>query len=213
MDIPSPQAHSGDESMDLDELGTEPPLEMSKADARDKCLEVLELMQTLGLTLPVLLDNICYGNDLCRTQGPMKKARHDLKESELLPEILDRLHTAPRTTSKGKRAPGAVEPLEDWAVSVSTKIFRREVLSFAKAMSCAVDEIVNEETLKKLTFQSILEAAEERAPCLLNSLLVLCEGSRSTKPERRMEKDSTFVSCCDYQVHELTFHLPGPSVL
>ncbi|KAG9083594.1 hypothetical protein FRC06_004465 [Ceratobasidium sp. 370] len=181
---------SASDSDDFNDSGDSFP-ELRQAEARDKCLKVLNLMHSLGLTLPVFLDHVCYGNNLCRTQGSMKKARRDLKDSQLLPGILDRLHTAPRTASKGKRAPGAMEPLEEWALSTSAGIFHLEVLHFAEGMKCDVNEIVDEKALQELTFQSILEVAEKRAPALLEVLLTLCEGTCS-RPGRRMEKDSTF---------------------
>ncbi|KAF8597051.1 hypothetical protein BDV93DRAFT_569883 [Ceratobasidium sp. AG-I] len=161
-------------------------------------------MHKLGFTLASLLDHICYGNELGRSASALKKARRDLRRSPLLPRILDHLHTTPRTQHKGKNALGAVEPLETWALTTSTRIFRKELLDFSTAMGCDLSDIVNEESLKNLTFQSILDEVEAHAPRLFNVLLEICRGRRQ-EGNRRSEKDSCvvlFISGLSYQVSQ-----------
>jgi hypothetical protein len=183
---------SDDEIDSSGELDTPEP-ELDLVEARDKCSQVLNLMYSLGLRLDQFLDHVCYGNVLCRQPSEMRTARKHLRTSPLLSGILDRLHTVPRTSSKGKKVAGATEPLETWAVSTAARIYRAELLSFAEAMKCNVEEIVNEETLKDLTFQSILEVVEERCTRLFEMLMTICEGKRKDA-QKRTEKDSTFVS-------------------
>lgn len=159
---------------------------------RDKCLEVVEKIYSLGMRLDTFLDALCYGNTLCRPPHQLKTARRHLQTSDLLPGILDRLHAVPRTESKGKQAEGAAELLERWALATTARIYRQELLDFANEMKCDVEEIVNEEMLESLTFQSILDQALEHAPRLFGMLTSICQEKRQTGP-KRTEKDPTFV--------------------
>ncbi|KAG9078133.1 hypothetical protein FS749_009914 [Ceratobasidium sp. UAMH 11750] len=175
-------------------------------DARLKCLKVLDLIKTLGLRLDTFLDHVCYGNEHCQKPQRFKDARRHLRTSPHLTGILDRLHSPPRRPSKGKRAPGAAEPLEHWATLATGRIFRRELLSFSTAMKCNVEEIVHEDTLKELTFQSILDAVESKCPRLFNTLATICEGTRPGR-QQKSDRDATFcivmfISALSYQVSQ-----------
>ncbi|KAG8730555.1 hypothetical protein FRC12_020198 [Ceratobasidium sp. 428] len=95
---------SNSHELELDEL----KLEENKA----KITQLVKSMHELDLKLDVFLLGVLYENPLARNVGCLKQARSDLRESALLPKILDNLHTTPRTASRGQQAPGAVEPLE-----------------------------------------------------------------------------------------------------
>ncbi|KAG8734508.1 hypothetical protein FRC12_018494 [Ceratobasidium sp. 428] len=158
------------------------------------------------MDLDNFLDAVCYGNKYCRSPQRFRDARRDLRKSPHLTGILDRLHKPPRLASKGKRAPNAAEPLERWASLAMGRIFRRELLEFSEVMQCDIEEIVNEETLKDLTFESILSEVESRCPRLFNALATICEGTRQDR-QRKSDRDVTFcvimfISALSYQVSQ-----------
>ncbi|KAG8721597.1 hypothetical protein FRC09_007631 [Ceratobasidium sp. 395] len=170
------------------------------------CSKVLRYMKSLGMDLDDFLDAICYGNKYCRDRQLFMDARRYLRTSPHLTGILDRLHTPPRLSSKGKRSPDAAEPLERWASLAMGRIFRRELLAFSDTMQCDVEEIVNEETLKDLTFESILDEVETRCPRLFSALATICEGTRQDR-QRKSDRDVTFcivmfISALSYQVSQ-----------
>lgn len=94
----------------------------------------------------------------------------------------------PQTKSKGKQAVGAVEPLENWALAATERIYHQELLDFASRMKCDVEEIVNEETLSNLTFWSIIDEVKEHSPWLFSLLTSICDRKRQTS-QSRTEKD------------------------
>ncbi|KAG9084689.1 hypothetical protein FS749_005034 [Ceratobasidium sp. UAMH 11750] len=174
--------------------------------SRDLCKSLLDSMHASNMTLDVFLHEVLYGNPLARDVGCFKKARSDLRESNLLPKILDNLHTPPRTASKGKRAPGAVAPLEHWAMDTCAALYRRELLDFVEDMKCEVDEILDDSKLKELTFQSILDSAEQRCPCFMDMLSSISQGTHQ-REGRQTHKDSTFcivlfISALSYQISQ-----------
>ncbi|KAG8710151.1 hypothetical protein FRC09_000278 [Ceratobasidium sp. 395] len=183
-------------------LDTEVKLEENK----QKITEVVDLIHKLDLTLDKFLLSVIYGNPRARNVGCLKKARGDLRDSHLLPKILDNLHTTPRTASRGRQAPGAVEPLETWAIDASKTIYRSELLDFAEAMKCEVDEVIDEEKLESLTFQSILDAVRDSCPRLMDMLVEIAQVERQ-RASRQTKKDSTFavvlfISSLSYQVSQ-----------
>ncbi|KAG9125002.1 hypothetical protein FRC07_009386 [Ceratobasidium sp. 392] len=170
------------------------------------CSKVLRYMKSLGMNLDDFLDAVCYGNKYCRNRQLFMDARRYLRTSPHLMGILDRLHTPPRLSSKGKRSPDVAEPLERWASLAMGRIFRRELLAFSDTMQCDVEEIVNEETLKDLTFESILDEVETRCPRLFSALATICEGTRRDR-QRKSDRDVTFcivmfISALSYQVSQ-----------
>jgi hypothetical protein len=158
-----------------------------------KCPQVTNLMYKLGLTLDEFLHNVIYGNHRACDVSAFKKAQRDLRNSPLLLDILDSLHTVPRTESKGRQTSGAVLPLESWANATMDRIYRKELLEFAESMHCNIDELVDDDSLKSMTFESIYDAAKASCPRLLETLSDITRGTRQ-EAARQMDKDSKFVS-------------------
>ncbi|KAG9124280.1 hypothetical protein FRC07_012161, partial [Ceratobasidium sp. 392] len=192
--------------MDVDDeqmpMGADP----TAWDAYIKCSKIIGYMKTLGMRLDDFLDAVCYGNEHCRAPQRFRDARRHLRTSPHLASILDRLHMPPGLASQSKRAPDEAEPLERWASLAMGRIFRQELLDFSDAMQCDVEEIVNEETLKDLTFESILDEVESKCPRLFNALATICAGTRQDR-QRKSDRDVTFcivmfISALSYQVSQ-----------
>ncbi|KAG8687591.1 hypothetical protein FRC11_006934, partial [Ceratobasidium sp. 423] len=84
-----------------------------------------------------------------------------------------------------------VNELKEWANKTTVDILRRELATHAKSTKAGdvEREVVDEESLKKLTFDAITEEVQENAPTLYNTLLSICE---STRQEKNTQKDSKF---------------------
>ncbi|CCO37563.1 hypothetical protein RSOLAG1IB_12183 [Rhizoctonia solani AG-1 IB] len=174
--------------------------------SRNRLIELVGSIHASGFTMDTFLYDLCYGNPLARQHGSLQKARRDLRKSNLLPQILDNLHTTPRAESGGQQAAGAVEPLETWATQTTQRIYREELVKFSKAMHCDISQLVNEETLRELTFDSILDAVKECCPRLMDMLLIVAQPKRKEEG-RRAEKDSIFsvvqiISSLSYEISQ-----------
>ncbi|KDN41357.1 hypothetical protein RSAG8_07472, partial [Rhizoctonia solani AG-8 WAC10335] len=163
-------------------------------------------MHELGFTLDTFLHDLIYGNPQARNEASLKKARRDLRNSPLLTTILNNLHTVPRTESRGKQAQGAETPLESWANTTMDDIYRKELLEFSKSTHCDIEELVNDETLKELTFDNLYGAVKTSCPRLLDTLLEIPKGTRQEEG-RQNDRDSTFsivlfISALSYQISQ-----------
>ncbi|KAG8710510.1 hypothetical protein FRC09_000095 [Ceratobasidium sp. 395] len=162
------------------ELDTELKLEENKK----KITEVVDLMHRLDLTLDKFLISVIYGKPRALNVGCLEKARGDLRDSRLLPKILDNLNTTLRTASRGRQALGAVEPLDTWTIDACKAIYRSELLKLTRTMKCEVNKVIDEEKLERLTYQSILDAVQDTCPRLMDMLAGISQGERREASQR-----------------------------
>ncbi|KDN40896.1 hypothetical protein RSAG8_07764, partial [Rhizoctonia solani AG-8 WAC10335] len=105
---------------------------------------------------------------------------------------------------QGKAHQKAAEELKDWANTTTADILRKELATHAKSTKVGdvEREVVNEESLKSLTFDAITEEVQTNAPTLYGMLVKICE---STRQEKNTRKDSKF--CVTLLINALAFQL------
>ncbi|KAG1734517.1 hypothetical protein EDB19DRAFT_1577031, partial [Suillus lakei] len=81
-----------------------------------KVLKILDAISEQGMTLPLFLDALSWGDESCHSNDRIRFARTGLMLSEELPGILEHWYHPPRNQHKGRRPLGARQNLQKFAV-------------------------------------------------------------------------------------------------
>lgn len=171
----------------------------------DKCLQVLELIESLELNLGYVVWAINFGNIASRQSSKMQEARKSFMRNKYLIPTLHNIRTPPRRTSKGKRPPSAKEALDKFSLSTMCVSFRSELQSYSKLPGADINAFAQTDRLSGMTYNKMESEVRDRCPTLFKLLHVL-----STSVRRRGKwcvnmRDSVFVS--SFQLSQLyLFH-------
>ncbi|KEP45848.1 hypothetical protein V565_236600 [Rhizoctonia solani 123E] len=188
-----------DEDEPEDELiGQEPEGDIPRS------VRALQLLSDAGISFSDLLDDVFLGNKSLRNARPIINARREAFASGVLSRVVARVCRPPDMQIQGKAHQKAAEELKDWANTTTTDILRKELATHAKSTKVGdvEREVVNEESLKGLTFDAITDEVQANAPTLYSMLVNMCE---STRQEKNTQKDSKF--CVTLFVNALAFQL------
>ncbi|CAE6437044.1 unnamed protein product [Rhizoctonia solani] len=118
-------------------------------------------------------------------------ARKEAFATGVHPPVLERIRRPLDMQIQGKEHTKAIEDLNEWTNKTSVDVLRCELATHAKFTKGGdlEREVIDEESLKKLTFDSIAEEVQENAPTLYNTLLSICESPRNKK---NIQKESKF---------------------
>ncbi|CUA75337.1 hypothetical protein RSOLAG22IIIB_05838 [Rhizoctonia solani] len=133
------------------------------------------------------------GENRARALKPVVKARSSLYKSGVLPRGLSRIRRPPDGMKiRGKRHKSTKCEIEKWANDTTVEILQLEITQQAKSTQAAgvESEVVNEDSLKELTFDTTLKEVKESTPMLFDTLTRICATSRKDVNNKR---DSTFV--------------------
>ncbi|KAG8727424.1 hypothetical protein FRC11_013236, partial [Ceratobasidium sp. 423] len=176
------------EDDETDEVLTGP--EGNDADV-PQSVRALQLLADAGISFSELLDDVFLGNKSVRGQRPVMNACREAFASGVLPWVLDRICQSSSMRIRGIEHENMVNELKEWANKTTVDILCCELATHVKSTKARDVErkVVDEESLKKLTFDAITEEVQENAPTLYNMLLSICE---STRQEKNTQKDSKF---------------------
>ncbi|KAG8703572.1 hypothetical protein FRC11_010613 [Ceratobasidium sp. 423] len=156
------------EDDETDEVLTGP--EGNDADVpRSVC--ALQLLADAGISFSELLDDVFLGDKSVRDKQPVMNSSS--------------MHIW------GIEHENTVNELKEWANKTTVDILHCKLAMHAESTKAGdVEcEVVDEESLKKLTLDAITEEVQENALTLYNMLLSICE---STRQEKNTQKDSKF---------------------
>ncbi|KAG8707415.1 hypothetical protein FRC11_007458 [Ceratobasidium sp. 423] len=142
-----------------------------------RTVHALRLLSEAGITLSELLDDVFMGDQAVRSLPSIVNARTEVFDSGVLPQISSRICRPPDMRIRGKAHLEAANKLKDWAVDTTVDVLRCELATHAKSTKVGDVErkVVNEESLKKLTFDAISEEVQTDAPQLYNTLMRICK--------------------------------------
>jgi hypothetical protein len=183
-----PTAEGEDEKSEPEHSANDPLVATS---VRTKVQVILKVMERQGIGLDEFLDALLWGDPECYSDTSMKNVRQKLCTSSKLPEILDRLHTPPRTKSKGYQANGARGCMDPWALKITTEIFSKGLAALAKSTAKLPSEDMSEATLNKISLDTILNDMNTHTPTLLSTLQ---DSVEIPNHARRIRKTSLWVS-------------------
>ncbi|KAF8600639.1 hypothetical protein BDV93DRAFT_446968 [Ceratobasidium sp. AG-I] len=162
------------------------------------------MLDGAGISLSQLLDNVLLGESEIRANKLVVKARTNIYTSGVLPRILSHIRKPPKMRVRGVAHKEARAQLEAWALETSKDILQLELVQFAKTTQAlgTETEVVSEESLAGLTFDSILDEIFAHAPKLFEFLSNICKGPRQ---DRNKQKDAKF--CVTIFINALAYQL------
>jgi hypothetical protein len=105
-------------------------IDYDSSSQRGKIHRVLDALDEAKLSLPSFLFALAYGNTDLRNDSRIKKARRSLVRDPHFEITIKNLLFPPRTKAKGRRAKGGYLVLEDFALGLVKRRFRRELDQF-----------------------------------------------------------------------------------
>ncbi|KAF8878326.1 hypothetical protein BD779DRAFT_1447822 [Infundibulicybe gibba] len=131
--------------------------------------DTLVFMQNQGLSLPLLLDAIFYGDSGCHSDPTVQYQRTALMVSDELPGILDRWYTPPPRGDghKGGRPRGARRILDTFAEKVVKHRVDHEMKSMASLFISPPNEL-SEKQLTGVHFDKLIDECQLGAPTMWN---------------------------------------------
>ncbi|KAG8682184.1 hypothetical protein FRC11_000151 [Ceratobasidium sp. 423] len=126
-------------------------------------------------------------------------------KSGVLTRVLSRIRRPPDGMKIcGKQHKEAKNEIEKWANDTTVEVLQLELAKQAKSARAAdvKSEVVNEESLKELMFDSILEEVQNNTLMLFDTLTRICATSRKNKNEKRDSKFSVtlLINALSYQL-------------
>ncbi|KAG9087108.1 hypothetical protein FRC07_012907, partial [Ceratobasidium sp. 392] len=161
-------------------------------DLHSRCLEVLEHMEQLDLSLGQLVWAINYGNKVSRACTKSKSARYNFMHGQYLVPTLLNIREPPRTKSKAKRADGARRKLDIFALSTVIKTFRDEVRSYSKLPGVNIRDFAHTDRLRAMTYERMELDIKRTCPILFRALHTLSTSVRRRSQWVVAQKDSAF---------------------
>jgi hypothetical protein len=164
-----------------DESDSEPKDELNPT------VQALKYLAQAGLTVSVLLDNIVFGDESIQAEPTIKAARTALFKSSAIPHMLDRIRKPPHMRIQGIAHKEAKAEIETWALETTTGILRKELVQYTTTTKApeTETEVVNEESLKDMTFDVLLQQIELHAPRLKTLLSDICMATRRNRTRKR----------------------------
>lgn len=119
-------------------------------------LRVLELMDTLGISLGALIEGIFYGNPESRDHLKMRAARASLIHTDKFHTLLNNLYDPPRApTGGGHKATRAHNVLLEFASTTMKETFARELSTFSDSYQTTKEELADFDELAKITSERL----------------------------------------------------------
>ncbi|KAG8735731.1 hypothetical protein FRC11_003061, partial [Ceratobasidium sp. 423] len=185
--ISSQPAVDEDEEEEEEDMGSEAMGE----DNTPCCIRALRLLAEAGTSVHELLDDVLLGP---RPKASRRGAIKLIQERRAYSSPL----SYPPATRRNE------DPWEKWVNDTTVDVLQLELAKQAKSMRAAdvESEVVNEESLKELTFDSILEEVQKNTPMLFNTLTRICATAGKDKNEQRDSKFSVtlLINALSYQL-------------
>jgi hypothetical protein len=174
---------------DSDEMGSDSEAENpndTSTELSEKVHKILDYMNLLGVSLPLFLDALSWGDKGCIRDEKIKAARTALMGSAQLSGILQRWWKPPHTSTKSHkaRATGARTTMKKFATSCLAEIFGEEMKAVGRILHSSGGD-VTEKDFTGVDFYKIIEEVKEEAPTVW---LTLRSASYTPKQERRNTK-------------------------
>ncbi|KAG9079741.1 hypothetical protein FS749_008276 [Ceratobasidium sp. UAMH 11750] len=129
-------------------------------------------MESLEIDLGKLVWAVNYGNEASRDCATSLRARKTFIHGPHLIPTLHNIRQPPRHSSKGKRAAGAREALDCFALSVLGVTFRNEIRSYAKLPGVHIRDFSQTGKLHAMTYARMESQAKAGCPKLFKMLHV-----------------------------------------
>jgi hypothetical protein len=181
-------------------------IDCDSSSQRGKVHHVLDALDEAKLSLPAFLFALAYGNSDLRNDARIKKARKCLVRDPQFEVIIKNLLFPPRTKAKGRRAKGGFLVLEDFALGLVKRRFRRELDRFGgtqrpQDILSDCDDWIDDDTAcaplddadSKSFAKSIQADIDRHAPTLYHFLSSLSKPKRGRQDPA--EKVNAIVSC------------------
>jgi hypothetical protein len=118
-------------------------------------LQVLDLMDTLHLNLPLFLWAISWNVPKLTADNRVRFARTALMVSDELPGILAHWHRPPRSHGQGIHTKAAKKSLNDWALDTICETLDDELAMLKPAMSLSQQDL-SEEALLFISWKDMI---------------------------------------------------------
>ncbi|KDN50125.1 hypothetical protein RSAG8_01461, partial [Rhizoctonia solani AG-8 WAC10335] len=153
-----------------------------------RAVRALQLLTGAGITVSELLSDVFMGDQAIRSAPIIVNARTEVFDSGVLPEVATRVCRPPDMRIRGKAHINAANTLEEWTLETTGDLLRCELATHAKSTKVGdvEREVVNEESLKELTFDATAEEVQKNAPRLYNTLMKICESPRQEKNTQKV---------------------------
>jgi hypothetical protein len=162
----------------------------------ERCVNALKLLNDAGYEFHDLLDDVMFGNTAARNDPSVKRARRLVFENSTLCRVLKNVQKPPqRLASPGAHHIKTLSEVEEWAIGLTREVLHGELLAYAqttRSTDSTVREVLSEESLKSMTFNTIVNEVKMHAPKLFGLLTGLCCSNGQLKSH---VNDSKFVSC------------------
>lgn len=131
--------------------------------AKRLILDALSFLEETNLSLPLLLDLICYGCLNIVSDPKIRWARTSVVQYDHLADLLDRMCTPPRTSAGGARSEGASAIMKPWARQVTMKDLGREMQQINRLLKSPLQEFSTEHLLD-IHLDKIMKEIKTEAP-------------------------------------------------
>jgi hypothetical protein len=165
-----------------------------------KICYVLAALATAQLSLADFLYGLSWGSPACISDPVIRGARTQLMESPLLPEILERWCTPPRTkNTKRPRAEGARECLDRFTQSRCTEILNNELCTLAPDLKSPPSSDVRLEVLTAVQLDVVSANMMSKAPTLWALLRSLTSSPKQSSNNKEKSPDkASYLYASDY---------------
>ncbi|KAF8593162.1 hypothetical protein BDV93DRAFT_395927, partial [Ceratobasidium sp. AG-I] len=133
------------------------------------------------------LDDVLLGDPNIRSKSKVQSARTELLKSSAIPCALSRIRKPPGMRVRGKAHIAAKDEIEAWALNTSKEVLREELVSYTATTKApqTESEVVDEESLKEMTFEALFQQVEIHAPRLYGLLSEICMAKRKDMPRKK----------------------------
>ncbi|KAG5634601.1 hypothetical protein H0H81_001411 [Sphagnurus paluster] len=172
---------------------------------------VLQFMDAIGINMPIFLDGLSWGNELCIQDSKISYKHVGLMQSEELPGILRRWWKPPwQTGSRKKHATGAGPSMKSFVLECIEETMDQELESLALKLLSPAGEDVELETLTSMGFEQMNTDAKVHAPVCLRLLTQMAHQKRQGSQNKKKDPEKivlTIISIVSYSRSHHHCHL------
>ncbi|QRW03329.1 hypothetical protein RhiLY_02328 [Ceratobasidium sp. AG-Ba] len=155
---------------------TEAPPEPQSADQKlhGNCLKILDLLESLGMTLGELIHSIFYGNPESRSSYRMREARNTLYAKDRFSSFLKLVYKPPRATSGGGSiATTGRNIIHEFIMETALETFKNELDTLSEGYHVEKATVGNWESMSVNTSDTLANDMSNACPSLWKMLISL----------------------------------------
>ncbi|QRV87239.1 hypothetical protein RhiJN_15257 [Ceratobasidium sp. AG-Ba] len=168
----------------------QPPAELP---LHEKCLQVLELLDSLSLSFGELIVAVCYGEELLRRPDLAQKARKSLYRTDSLKRLLELSFSPPKPPSGGGPTPVAGSTvIRRFACVLVRGLFASELGAFSEDYKLSKKQLADSDYISTITSTSLHNKIKSDCPELYATISALTNERPEEEEWLETEEDAEY---------------------